>query len=46
GLGLQLVKEFVKKTGGEIEVESTPKHGTKFCIKFPTKESVNVTVSL
>ena len=38
GLGLQLVKEFVKKTGGEIEVESTPKHGTKFCIKFPTKE--------
>lgn len=39
GLGLQLVKEFVRKTGGEIDVESTPKHGTKFCIKFPIHKS-------
>lgn len=39
GLGLQLVKEFVRKCGGEIHVESTPKHGTKFCIKLPSKPS-------
>jgi signal transduction histidine kinase len=35
GLGLQLVKEFVKMNGGEMEIESNPGHGTKFCIKFP-----------
>ncbi len=41
GLGLQLVKEFVKKSSGKIDVESTPKHGTKFCIKFPAKASTS-----
>lgn len=35
GLGLQLVKEFVKMSGGKIEIDSHPGHGTKFCVKLP-----------
>ncbi|WP_161971749.1 tetratricopeptide repeat-containing sensor histidine kinase [Algoriphagus kandeliae] len=40
GLGLKLVKEFVKMNGGKIEIESKPGHGTKFCIYFPINQSV------
>jgi signal transduction histidine kinase len=39
GLGLQLVKEFVNMNGGEIEIESNPGHGTKFCLKLPNLKS-------
>ena len=35
GLGLQLVKEFVKMNGGKIEIDSQPGHGTKICVKLP-----------
>ena len=35
GLGLQLVKEFVKRNNGEISIESQLGHGTKVCIKLP-----------
>lgn len=35
GLGLQLVKEFVRMNGGKIDIDSHPGHGTKFCIKLP-----------
>nr|WP_290427011.1 tetratricopeptide repeat-containing sensor histidine kinase [Algoriphagus limi] len=40
GLGLKLVKEFVKMNGGRIEIESKPGYGTKFCIYFPISQSV------
>lgn len=40
GLGLKLVKEFVKMNGGKIEIESKPGHGTKFCIYFPLNQSI------
>ncbi|TDQ18628.1 signal transduction histidine kinase [Algoriphagus boseongensis] len=39
GLGLQLVKEFVKMNDGKIEIESHPGHGTKFCLKLPLLKS-------
>ncbi|GMQ29881.1 tetratricopeptide repeat-containing sensor histidine kinase [Algoriphagus confluentis] len=35
GLGLQLVKEFIKRNNGEISIESQLGHGTKVCIKLP-----------
>lgn len=35
GLGLQLVKDFVKMNGGKIEIDSHLGHGTKFCVKLP-----------
>ncbi|WP_147392258.1 tetratricopeptide repeat-containing sensor histidine kinase [Algoriphagus lacus] len=38
GLGLQLAKEFTRKCGGEITIDSHPGHGTKFCIKLPVAQ--------
>jgi len=35
GLGLALVKKFVEKQNGEIEVQSEENKGTRFIIKFP-----------
>ncbi|MCO7224499.1 ATP-binding protein [Pleionea sp. CnH1-48] len=35
GIGLALVKELVEKYHGTIEVKSTPKQGTSFCLQFP-----------
>jgi signal transduction histidine kinase len=40
GLGLQLAKEFTRKCGGQITIESHPGHGSKFCIRLPRAESV------
>lgn len=37
GIGLSLVKSFVKLHNGEIYVESKPKHGSKFTVKLPIK---------
>lgn len=37
GIGLYLVKEYVKMHHGEIEVESTIGKGTRFTIKLPTE---------
>ncbi len=41
GLGLQLAKEFTRKCGGEITIDSHPGHGTKFCIKLPAAKSLS-----
>lgn len=41
GLGLQLAKEFTRRCGGEITIDSHPGHGTKFCIRLPLANSVN-----
>jgi signal transduction histidine kinase len=40
GLGLQLTKEFVRKNGGELYIESEIGIGTKFCIQLPYTSSV------
>lgn len=40
GLGLQLTKEFVRKNGGEVYIESQLGVGTKFCIQLPCSPSV------
>lgn len=37
GLGLQLTKEFVRKNGGEVFIESRIGVGTTFCIQLPCK---------
>ncbi len=39
GLGLQLAKEFTRKCGGEITIDSHPGHGTKFCVSLPLAHS-------
>lgn len=39
GLGLQLTKEFTRKCGGDITIDSRPGHGTKFCVRLPRTES-------
>ena len=36
GLGLSIVRQIIKKHGGEIEVDSVEKHGTTFTIKLPS----------
>ncbi|WP_157963231.1 ATP-binding protein [Algoriphagus litoralis] len=40
GLGLQLAKEFTRKCGGDISIESHLGHGTKFCVRLPLAKSV------
>lgn len=40
GLGLQLAKEFTRKCGGEITIDSHLGHGTKFCIRLPLANSL------
>lgn len=41
GLGLQLTKEFIRKNGGEVVIESQIGRGTKFCIQLPSTSSIN-----
>ncbi len=36
GLGLVVVSQIVREHGGEVEVESKPGGGTRFCLMFPT----------
>lgn len=38
GIGLYLVKQYVRLLGGEISLESEPGHGTTFRLRFPTGE--------
>lgn len=45
GLGLQLAKEFTRKCGGEITIDSHPGHGSKFSIRLPLAHSVVQTQS-
>ncbi|MFN3997325.1 tetratricopeptide repeat protein [Algoriphagus sp.] len=40
GLGIQLAKEFTRKCGGEIKIESQLGHGTKFWVKLPSAKSI------
>jgi len=35
GLGLVLVREYISKNSGRLEVISSENHGTKFCIYIP-----------
>jgi len=35
GLGLSLVRHITKAHGGDVEVESTPGHGSKFTLSLP-----------
>lgn len=35
GLGLNMAKKYVEKIGGEIKIDKSDKHGTKFILKFP-----------
>lgn len=39
GLGLQLTKEFIRKSGGKLSIESHPGHGTKIWVRLPSIES-------
>lgn len=41
GLGLALVQHLVQKTGGRIEVESTPGNGATFTITYPVAPAHN-----
>jgi signal transduction histidine kinase len=40
GLGLQLAKEFTRRCGGEIKIESHLGHGAKFCVQLPLAKSI------
>ncbi len=35
GLGLSIVKELTQGMGGSVDVESTPKQGTRFTVRMP-----------
>jgi signal transduction histidine kinase/predicted negative regulator of RcsB-dependent stress response len=39
GLGLQLTKEFIRRCGGKLSIESHPGHGTKLWVQLPRFES-------
>jgi signal transduction histidine kinase len=41
GLGLQLAKEFTRKCGGEISIDSHLGHGSKFSIRLPVAKSIS-----
>lgn len=40
GIGLSLTRELVKRYGGDIQVESSPREGTKFTVRFARSEGV------
>ena len=42
GLGLALVKEYVRVMGGEVAVRSEPGHGSTFLFTLPVPDSVSV----
>jgi putative PEP-CTERM system histidine kinase len=41
GIGAFQVREYVRSLGGEVEVQSAPGRGTRFCIRLPTCQSKN-----
>ncbi len=46
GLGLSICYDLVRKMGGKIEVSSQVGTGTKFCIRIPSRNSLNENASL
>ncbi|MDN3202590.1 sensor histidine kinase [Algoriphagus sediminis] len=42
GLGLVLVREYLKKNDGELTVTSAPGEGSKFCVTLPSSEKNKV----
>ena len=40
GLGLQLAKEFTRKCGGDITIDSHPGHGSRFWVRLPRRPLV------
>jgi signal transduction histidine kinase len=42
GLGLALVKEYVRVMGGDVSVDSQPGHGSTFYFTLPVPESLTV----
>ena len=43
GLGLMIVQRILRDHGGEIEISSTPDHGTAFELHFP-RDDVRMTL--
>ena len=43
GLGLMIVQRILRDHGGEIEISSTPEHGTAFTLHFP-RDDVRMTL--
>ena len=42
GLGLALVKEYVRVMGGDVSVDSVPGRGSTFAFTLPLPESLTV----
>ena len=43
GLGLSMVYGFIKQSGGELVIHSTPDEGTTIYLQFPIRKDISVT---